>query len=770
MKKHISFYLAFVALIMTATPAGAQHFNPKGYTFKGPEERWIDSLMAQMTVEQKVAQLMMVRVPLNMTDQQTAEFSQRMNGYGVGGVCFFVGTAERQVPQTRQLQSDARIPLLVAIDAEWGLGMRLKDCFSFPKNARFGRLSADADTLVRRMGEEIGRQCREMGIHINFAPVVDINSNPKNPVIGTRSFGTDRERVSQLGIQYMLGLQSQGVLATAKHFPGHGDTDADSHYELPVINHTTEYIDSVDTYPFRRLIEAGVGGVMTAHLQVNALDSQHPSSLSRKVVTGLLREQMGFDGLIVTDGLDMKGVTNTYKDGMGELAAMMAGNDILLLPPDVPKAIATISQAARKTDSVMAAVDYHCRRVLQYKYRQVKPHMADSIHVPSPEHWAVCEQIVRDLNLTTDRRIDSLAQAAIAAHATPGCQVVALHRGRVVVDRCYGRQTYDPQSPAVTPQTVYDVASLTKVCATTLAVMKLVDEGKVKLSDSLGQYLPYLDSTDKRGLTLIDVMTHQARLRPFDAYWQQSQVRDTILSLVANSRLNDKVEYLYSDLGFMLLGDVVERVAGMPLEQYVEEQFYRPMGLGSTMFLPTNGDRIALSRIAPTEQDTLRGLIHGVVHDPNAAAMGGVSGHAGLFSTARDLASLMQMLLDGGVYNGRRYLSQQVIGTFTARPFAQRNNRRAIGFDKPTLSPSKGSPCCAEASQQSYGHTGFTGTMVWVDPEAELVYVFLSNRVHPTSTPNLLAQMNVRTDIQSALYDILLIGSKNTAVSSMGAN
>ena len=761
MKKKILVAFATLALL-PFSKVGAQSFDSRSFSFRSPEEIWVDNVMKSLTLEQRIAQLMVVRVPLDMDDEQAARFSSTMNGYGVGGVCFFVGTAERQAVMTRRFQADASVPLLVCIDGEWGLGMRLKDMFSFPRNARFGRLPHDADSIVYRMGEEIGRQCREMGIHINFAPVVDINSNPKNPVIGTRSFGTDRERVAQLGIMYALGQQSQGVIATAKHFPGHGDTDADSHYELPVINHTRAYIDSIDTYPFRRLIQAGVQGVMVAHLQVNALDPNRPSSLSPVVVDGLLHREMGFDGLIVTDGLDMKGVTNTYGKGNGELAALKAGNDILLLPPDVPVAIETIAKAAKANDSIKAMVDYHCRRVLQAKYRHVLPHRHDSIRVPDAEHNAVCQKIVDDMNdilerqaFATDRSIDSIAHAAIAAHATPGCQVVVLHKGREMFNRTYGHKTYDSQADTVLPSTVYDLASLTKVCATTLAVMRLVEEGKLDVDDPLSKYLPYLDTTDKRAITIKQAMSHQARLKAFDSYWQQTSDRDSILLLVANSPLNAKEGYLYSDLGFMLLSDVVKRVSGMPLDEYVAVHFYRPMGLRHTTFLPMQNG-VGAAFIAPSEYDTLRKtLIHGDVHDPNAYAMGGVSGHAGLFSNASEVAQLMQMLLDGGVYNGRRYLKQETIDLFTRRHFAKQGNRRALGFDKPLINGGANGPCCAEASQSSYGHTGFTGTMLWVDPEQELVYVFLSNRVHPSATPNLLAQMNVRTDIQSAIYRLL---------------
>lgn len=749
-RKYIYVLVVIQLCCFAIQPVQAQRFSARGWTFLDPQTAWIDSVMRTLTLEQRIAQLMVVRVPLDMNDRQTEDFSKTINGYGVGGVCFFVGTAERQVQMTRRFQKDAQVPLLVCIDGEWGLGMRLKDMYSFPRNAEFGKLPPSADSIVYRMGEEIGRQCREMGIHINFAPVVDINSNPKNPVIGTRSFGTDRERVAQLGIMYALGMQSQGVIATAKHFPGHGDTDADSHFELPVINHTTEYIDSVDTYPFRRLIEAGVEGVMVAHLQVNALDPTKPSTLSRPIVTGLLREKLGFDGLVVTDGMDMKGVTNSYGNGDAELLAMMAGNDILLLPPDVPLAIARIKQAAQNDDSVRAAVDYHCRRVLEAKYKHVIPYTRDNIVVPDDIHKAVCEDIVTDLRINTDPRIDSIVRLGIAAKAMPGCQIVVMRKGRVVLDRSYGTLSYDEGSAEVDAQTLYDLASLTKVCATTLAVMKLVDDDEISIGDRLSKYLPYLKGTDKERITIKEALSHCAGLKAYDALWQQAGTRDSILLLVAQSKLNDDKSYCYSDFGFMLLADMVERITEQTIDEYVEENFYLPMGLDATCFNPTAANPHGL--IAPTERDSIRGQICGEVHDPNAYAMGGVSGHAGLFSNAREVAMLMQMLLDGGVYDGERYLKRKTVENFTRRHFEKQGNRRALGFDKQLFNPSKSGQVCPEASQASYGHTGFTGTMLWVDPEYELVYVFLSNRVHPSSATNKLAQMNIRTDIQSAIY------------------
>ena len=727
------------------------------------QSRWVDSVMNTLTLEERIAQLMVVRVPLDMNDSVAAEFSKTMNGYKVGGVCFFVGTAERQAVLTRRFQKDATVPLLVCIDGEWGLGMRLKDMYSFPRNDVFGKLDPYADSIVYRMGEEIGHQCRMMGIHINFAPVVDINSNPDNPVIGNRSFSEDREVVSRLGIMYALGQQSQGVMAVAKHFPGHGDTDKDSHLELPVINHTCEYIDTIDTYPFKQLIDAGVGGVMVAHLQVNAYDKERPSSLSRVIVTDLLKKKLGFEGLVITDGIDMKGVTNSYSGGQAELAALRAGNDIILLPPDVPQSIQTIKEAAMKDEELREQIDYHCRRVLEAKNKLVVPRMKDKIVVPGDDCRAVCEEIVADLNLHNDKRIDSIVYDAIGSRAMPGCQIVVLHKGRMILNKAFGSMSYEEGYSEVDNQTIYDLASVTKVCATTLAVMKLVDMKKLHIDDHLSKYLPYLKGTDKETITIKQVMSHCARLKAFDNYWQETTGYDSILRLVAATPRLKKEGYLYSDLGFMLLSDVVRQVSGMPLDSFVDKYFYRPMGLKFTLFNPMKkgdgAEGFVWAEIAPTEKDSLRsdygGYIWGTVHDPNAYAMGGVSGHAGLFSNAEEVAQIMQMLLNGGVYKGHRYLKKKTIETFTSRHYAKQNNRRALGFDKPLFEPTNEGQVCPEASQESYGHTGFTGTMVWVDPEYDLVYVFLSNRVHPSATPNLLAQMNVRTKIQSIIYNIL---------------
>lgn len=767
----------FVIVLVVFTSVRAMGGEKKDNTTlcKDKASEWVEKMMEDMTLEQRVAQLMVIRVPLNMDCKAQSTFEQLLQETEVGGVCFFVGTAEKTLPMIRRFQEISCIPLLVCIDAEWGLGMRLKDCYSFPKNAEFGKLPHEMDTIVYAMGEEIGRECRNMGIHVNFAPVVDINSNPKNPVIGTRSFGIDRERVAQLGIQYMKGLQSQGVMAVAKHFPGHGDTDADSHFELPVINHTREYMDSIDLYPFARLIDEGVDGVMTAHLQVNAYESQpnHPSSLSSALVGDVLRRKLNFQGMVITDGLDMKGVTKYYKNGQAELEALLAGTDILLLPPDVPAAIKTICSAADADSNIARLVDMRCRRVLRAKYKHgcadMKP---ECWRVPNDEDSVRCEIIVRALRMATETKIDSIIYDGIEKHAMPGCQVLAMKDGKLLFRKAYGHVTYDTTDAKVTMNTVYDLASVTKMMATTLAVMKLEEMKKISLDAPLSRYVPYLKHSNKSKITVRQALSHVAGLKDFDLYWKKAQYEDnpqaSVLEQIVDSPMQTKGKYVYSDLGFILLGEMVRFVSGQTLDIFVQQHFYHPMGLCHTHFNPVENGIDSLS-IAPTEQDDhyRHRLVRGEVHDENAHVMGGVSGHAGLFSNADDLAKILQMLLDGGVYDGKRYLKAETIEKFNTRYYVSKGCRRALGFDKPLMKGSGGS-ACDEVSQTSYGHTGFTGTMVWVDPEYKLTYIFLSNRVYPTVSPNKLAQMSIRTQVQHELYKSLDKKKCGTGIATFG--
>ncbi|MDR1380110.1 MAG: serine hydrolase [Tannerella sp.] len=327
---------------------------------------WVDSVFDSMSEEERIGQLFMIVAEPVAETRNITKLINLIHNLKIGGILFQRGSPESQITVTNRLQREARIPLLIALDGEWGLSMRLNNTTRFPKNMMIGAIS-DLK-LIEQYGEEVGRQCREMGIHVNFAPDVDVNSNPENPVIGIRSFGEDPEDVAQKAIAYARGLENAGIISVAKHFPGHGDTDSDSHHLLPVINHDMERLENVELYPFGKYIESGLSGIMVAHLDIPALGTNgRPSSFSGGVVAGLLRDRLGFRGLCFTDGLAMKGAVTRRNESMA-VQALKAGNDILLGPVNPEKEFEAVRQAVRKKQLDMSELDERCRRILRYKY------------------------------------------------------------------------------------------------------------------------------------------------------------------------------------------------------------------------------------------------------------------------------------------------------------------------------------------------------------------------------------------------------------------
>jgi beta-glucosidase-like glycosyl hydrolase/CubicO group peptidase (beta-lactamase class C family) len=967
--------LALPVLTLAAAAALAQSPRPPA------AEAWADSVLATLTPEQRIGQLMVVRLSSINTATRVVTFYEKeveaaVRDYGVGGVCLFQGGPLRQARLVNHLQSLSRVPILMTIDAENGLGMRLDSVAGLPRQMMLGALRDPG--IVYAYGRWVAQQCRRMGIQVNYAPVVDVNNNPANPVINDRSFGDDRQRVTDLGLQYMKGMQDAGVMASAKHFPGHGDVSVDSHYDLPVIHKDIRQLDSLELFPFRALIREGVGSVMVAHLSVPAIDDRpnRPSSISYANVTSLLRDTLGFDGLTFTDALEMKGVTKHFPDGEASVEALIAGHDMLCLPGDIPLVVAKVGDAIRKKRLSWATLDARVRKVLVAKYRlglaDLRPvsleRLADDLNRESPalrrrvtegaltlarhdprsfplppggasrvalvslgtsadndftrrmrlhydadvfhfdyrrpphqvpsivelvrsrydvvlvavhglsrfpgasrnfgmsdaarglasevlaakpstlvlfgnpyvaegfgtagsllvcyEDEPVAQDVAADMvaglrtpqgrlpvavgpalpsgtGLTPPARpvaqalppspaghpfrvVDSLAEDAIRQRAAPGCVVLVAKKGRIVYQKAFGHPTYDSAAP-MTTETLFDMASVTKICATTLSVMKLYDEGRLRLDATLGEYLPFTRGTDKAPLRIRDLLIHQAGLRAFipfyretidtatgipregfyapapgdghrvrvkDGMYLRDDFRDTMQLRILQSPVAANPGYVYSDNDFILLGQVVEAVSGRPLDAYAAATFYRPMGLVSPGFNPV--DRFPTRQIAPTEAEATfrRSLVHGYVHDPGAALFGGVAGHAGLFSTAHDIAALMQMLLDGGVHNGRRYLSDTTVARFTA--YHSPVSRRGLGFDKPEKDNAvrKDPYPTLSASPLTFGHTGFTGTCAWADPAEDLVVVFLSNRVHPDGS-NRLLRMNVRSNIHEAVYRAL---------------
>lgn len=945
-------------------------FSIAQYRSQLSAENWVDSVFKTLSKEEKIAQLMVIRAHSNLGPEHVAKVTEDIQKYNIGALCFFQGGPVREANLTNFYQSIARTPLMVTIDGEWGLGMRLDSVVRFPYQLTLGALNDEE--LVYRMGVAIGEQCKRIGIHVNYAPVVDINNNPNNPVIGYRSFGEDKYKVSKLGVAYMKGMQDAGIMACAKHFPGHGDVDVDSHFDLPVVNKSIEQLDSLELVPFRALIQAGVGSVMIAHLSIPSIDKKKnvATSISKKNVTGILRKKLGYEGLTFTDALEMKGVAKYFPGGTIAVEALIAGNDMLCLPGSVPETIQAVMKAIKKRKIRWSAIDEKVKKVLMAKYqlglneaitidlnnltndlnantnriryetavqtltllktnnsasfplqpgkkvafvglglsqlndlgRRLKEDLnadtylfsykdsstkADSIllaiqnggyqsvvigiheyslrpannynisaaalnlfsrlqqyngvslvfgNVLALSNFCAAKNLVacyqddditqnaagdlllgkivskgvlpvsvcefkygdgivhggiRPANASVNKSrfdiIDSIAQSGINNKAYPGCVVLAVHKGEIIYNKAFGSFEYNGSQP-MTTGSIFDLASVTKVSATTVSVMKLYEEGKISLNKTLGDYLPYVKGTNKANLRIDDILLHQAGLVPFIPFYKETidsttgvpksglysdipkanyAVRvaenlylrndweDTLMKRILKSPLGPSHKYVYSDNDFIFLGKIVEQLSGMPLNEYVEKTFYSKMGMTTTGFRPRA--KFAVNRIVPTEEEKnfRRQLIRGDVHDEGASLFGGVAGHAGLFSDAYDLAKLYQMLLDGGVYNGERFFKPETIELFTA--YHSDISRRGYGFDKPEKDnatrpepyPSK------SASSKTFGHTGFTGTCVWVDPESDLVYIFLSNRVYPSRDVNKLGQMNIRPKIQEAIYQAI---------------
>ena len=940
--------------------------------------KWVDSVFNTLTSTERIAQLIIIRSNSDQNQSYYDSIAKSIERYNIGGVCFFKGGPVAQANVTNYYQKSAKTPLFISIDGEWGLNMRLDSMPSFPRQMTLGAI--ENDSLIYRMGEEVAVQCKTMGIHINFAPVVDINSNPKNPVINSRSFGENKWKVASKGIMYMKGMQDNGIITTAKHFPGHGDTDADSHITLPVIRHSKETIDTLDLYPFKELINNGVTGVMAAHLFIPSYDTliNTASSLSKNIVTDLLKTRLGFKGLVFTDGLEMKGVTNYFKPGVIEVKALQAGNDILLLPENLTLAISSIKTAIDSNWLSQIEMDEKCKKVLEYKYlaglNNYKPiHLENlfqnlhtknnaivnfeiyrkavciiqnedhilplkdlknynigvlsigdtlktdfqksienytnttnynlskdfsetekdslftlfsrhnlmivSIHntsslasknfgfskqtiklidtlsktsnlildffaypyalsifngnlnamailvsnqdkteaqqlsaelifggyqssgilpVTISEKFPLNTQIITpkirlgnclpeeiQINSAELNSIDSIALKGIRDKAYPGCQILIAKDGMIFYQKSFGTTTYESNTP-VKNTDLYDLASVTKVAATTLAMMKLYEDGKINLDKKLAYYLKYLKNSNKKNISIRQIMTHQARLKPWIPFFKETLIngmpdsivyskspdrrhntkvadslyildsyKEKILSAIIESDLNEKEEYEYSDLGFILLKELIEKITKKTFEQYLNDEFYVPLGLRYTCFNPLKSNN--LEDITPTENDTFfrKQLLQGYVHDPAAAMLGGVSGHAGLFSNAGDLAVIFQLLLQHGEYGGKKLLNDTTIAAFTHQQYPEKGNRRALGFDRQLLLPDENGPVCKSASQLSYGHSGFTGTYVWADPVDHLLYIFLSNRVNPDANNGKLSKMNIRTDIHLKIYNTI---------------
>ena len=941
---------------------------------------WTKEVLSQMTIEEKVGQLFMIRAFSKDDPEHIKYVKSQIENYHVGGICFFQGDPLRQTQLVTDYQQLSKQPLLIAIDGEWGLGMRFPDqAISFPRQITIGAIRDNQ--LVYRMGREIGRQCKLLGINVNFAPDVDINNNPDNPVINMRSFGEDRDNVTAKAYSYMRGMQDVDVMSCLKHFPGHGDTDVDSHKDLPIIPHTRARLDSIELYPFKQLVTQGATSVMVAHLNVPALDAREnrPTTLSGPTIVDVLRNELGFDGIVYTDAMEMKGVTKHFEPGMADLEAFLAGNDVILLPEDIAQGYKRVLDAVNNGTISMERLDKSVYRILRTKeildlpgksswtnatniyqeinsdeavnikaeiyeqaltlannsadvlpIRDLKKHGYASIALgdnqpnvfqerlesyvdidhhsiskdgTSTEYQNALEKLsgydrvivsshdmswysrnnyglndeqikfINDLSGRTEvifvmfgtpyalkwfenvptvlvayedneltheaaaqamfgvtaisgrlpvtasekypvgqgynipslqrigystpervgmesdtlSKIAALVDEMIKEKAAPGCQVLVAKNNRVVYHKSFGHHTYSKQRP-VQNNDVYDLASVTKVMATTLSLMHLDDKDLFDVDAPIKKYIPEQEKSNKADIKYADILAHRGGLiswipfykntltdvgakRPSGEYYGKEKTesfphfvtpdlylradyQDSIYHQIFESDLRETRDYRYSDLAFYISNRTVENLSSHQVDIYAKENFYDRLGLRTTTFNPLQ--KFDKNRIPPTEQDSYFRMtkIHGTVHDMGAAMLGGVSGHAGLFSNSRDLAILMQMLLNKGYYGGYNFLKPTTVEQYTRRHWA--SSRRGLGFDLKELNPDKTENMSEYASRNSFGHLGFTGTAAFADPDNDIIYIFLSNRTYPSMRNNKLGKNNYRPKIQSLIYKSLI--------------
>lgn len=940
-------------------PSKPRSGNRKVSPRRSEAERWVQRTLATMSLEEKLGQLVMLSFHGDFISSESAEYRElqraieenRAGGFmlatRIGAFGIERGQPYATAAMINLLQKSARIPLLFAADFERGTAMRLEEGTSFPHMMAVAAAGRPQDAYT--VGRITANEARAVGVHWIFGPVADVNSNPDNPIINVRSFGEDPRRVGAFVEAYVRGVEENGGLATAKHFPGHGDTVTDSHLDLPTVTGDRAQLDKVELVPFRSAIATGVSTVMTGHLAVPVLDdSRKPATLSPSILGGLLRGEMGFDGLVVTDSLDMGGVARHYALGQASVQAILAGADLLLQAGTPDAALAALREAAKSGRLPMERIDQSVARVLRAKARvglhrnrlvdlEALPRLlargefeqaADDIasrgvtllrdtrHIlpldaarplklllvsiagdPDPYPGRALEaELRRHVDSRENLRFDTkfapignfdvpllrsydavilalfvrvadrkgsvalpeeqaamvhhvlatgipaivacfgspyvikkfpeaktwlgvfssadvaqkaaaraifgqtpiggripvsvpgaarigdgidvaanamkleaanaemrakigsavkLLEQGVAEHAFPGGVLAVGHRGRLAVHGC-GKLSSAAGSAKVDADTIYDTASLTKPVVTTTLAAMLYEQGQLDISAPVGRYLPEwtrgANAEQRARVTVAHLLAHASGLPAHEEYFLKSKGRAEILARAVAQPLTYEPgsQTIYSDIGFILLGATIESLTGRGLDELAKERIFAPLGMTNTMFRPIKSLR---ARIATTErpsacnQGARKQLVHGEVHDENAWAMGGVAGHAGIFSTGPDLAIFCQMLLNGGIYAHERILCRKTVVEFTSANSLAANTR-TLGWNVPTERSSSGK----YFSKQSIGHTGFTGTSIWIDPTKELFVVLLTNaaRVHTNHEEDLIRR------VQPAVHDTIV--------------
>jgi len=933
------YFIVFIGFLVACSAATQKRMNrpiPLKSTAK-----WIDKTLSQMTLREKLGQMFVYHLDTNFKtsdDPAWQKIETLVKTYHLGGVHLWRGEPYATAYMTNLLQQLAKTPLLFTADLEHGVA-RFGGT-DFPVNMA---LAATGDPqMAYQMGWHTAREARSLGINLNFAPVADVNNNPLNPIINVRSFGEDPEMVARFVEAYIRGCRDGGLLTTAKHFPGHGDTAEDSHVELAYVPADSARLEQVELQPFRRAITAGVDFIMTAHLNVRGVNMNpyDPATISPEIMTGLLRQRLNFDGVLITDAMRMWALSQNYSETFATVQAIKAGVDVILVQENIPEMIAELEKRVQRGEISMTRIDASVRRILRTKAkvglhknrlanldslatrldtatakaaaatavsramtllkneknllpispadtgrvvvveiwdesraatpssftRELAPYLKNWTHfVLTPDSpreefaeilksvraarlqiwptytplrsWRGYVGLPEKLQALTDSllatgvpaavvslgnpyiysqvqnaaaylatyggfgsseiyeiaaaralvgaagisgklpisipgsfargagislanknpqpatpltmpnlrlrvgfpeeaninavKLDSvrlMMQNAVRDSVFPGAVLLVARNGFIVQHEAFGKMGYHEFNRSMPVNAIFDMASVTKCVATTTACMLLYERGGLDLDAPVQKYLPEFIGANKEKVTIRNLLTHSSGLIAYRRYFLDYRNPGEIIKTILNEPLENPVgaKTVYSDLGIILMGKIIEKLSGQPLEVFCREQIFKPLKMSETGYNPPPQ---FLARIPPTELDAWRGrMVHGQVHDENAFSFGGVSGHAGLFSNARDLAAFLHMLMNHGAYEGGRLLKPETIALFTARQNVVAGNSRALGWDTADGNNSAGHLMSARA----FGHTGFTGTSVWTDPEKNMFVILLSNRVHPT--------------------------------------
>ena len=933
---------------------------------------WAEKTLSQLSLREKIGQMMVYRMNMRLKDvssEKWKEINSLIASDGIGTIHLWYGDASSSIALMNKMQTLSKVPILIDADIEYGLNQR------FPSGTDLPPLMAIAATSdienAYQVGKIIAKEARAVGVHWNLSPVVDVNNNPLNPIINTRSFGEDPKGVSEFGISLMKGLQDHGMLATAKHFPGHGDTETDSHSSMAMIPSDSDRLWAVEISPFKAMSDAGVDAIMVAH--VHAPDYQpeadKPSSLSPFWIQSILREKIGFKGVVITDAMSMGGISKNYSDAFALIETIKAGSDVIIQNNNYKGSIDTIEKAVNDGEISIHRINESVLKILKMKekvglFKSTKISL-DSYYnsFQKKEHKIIAKQVAQEaitcvkydssifpfrinnqdtlyvidiydsrnnhemssvtkglkksrlkiktlqidesdskvvlnamlneipenalvlingfaspkakknriflpgneteflhaLMNKTDRTIlaslgtpyliqefpeipvylcayksnsvmqnalvnallgraiisgelpvtipgvakigdgirvektkqnysknlftkgneiiqvlpekmgvkpkilNQLLDKAVQDNAWPGGVLLASKDGKIFFKEAFGYHTYKKIRETRTSD-IFDLASITKVIVTTSAIMKLYEEGKIQLDDPVVKYLPefkgkqvkYFDQKSK--ITIRNLMTHTAGLAPFKQFYLMDSSIEGRLDSLYNSEPESGIgeKMVYSDIGLITMGKLVEKVGGLTLDKIVDSLVFNPLGMNSTFYNPP---KEKLHRIVPTEiSDQYRiGLIHGEVHDENAHSIGGVAGHAGLFSTAQDLAKFSQMMLNRGIYGWTRIFKAETVDLFTQPANIVEGSSRCLGWDSPDGESSGG----VYLSDKSFGHTGYTGTSLWIDPENQITVILLTNAVHPNRSWKKPKYFDWRQRIHSAIYETLGFKKQN---------